>query len=304
MEFVRPLQAERLRLGLRNLYILPTRFGWLWLAAMLMLQMVGIQMRSNGPLLLSDLMLGLFLLALHLTHFNLQGVELAVGDPLPGFAGASLAYPLLLRIPARSEGLLLRFPAADPLPLPVLQRGEHRLMVPWIPRHRGLQPPGILRIQTTAPLGLFICWTRWQPPVPQLVYPARREGPVRLVVEAASEPLAREADPAPGAAGSDHWWDLQPHRPEDGVSRLAWKLVAQGRGRFSKAFRAPAQRQPLLAPDPAVPFERALEHLSERICRLHAQGSAYGLVLPRERIPPGQGKAQRDRALAALAECN
>jgi uncharacterized protein (DUF58 family) len=304
MEFVRPLQAASLRLGLRNLYILPTRFGWLWLAAMLMLQMVGIQMRSNGPLLLSDLMLGLFLLALHLTQFNLQGLELAVGDPRPGFAGETLGYPLLLRCPARSEGLLVRFAAADPLPLPVLQRGAHPLTVPWIPQRRGLQPPGILRIQTTAPLGLFICWTRWQPPVPQLVYPARREGPVRLVTEAAREPQDCDVEPDQGAAGSDHWWDLQPHRPEDGVSRLAWKLVAQGRGRYSKAFRANAQHQPLLAPDPAVPFERALEHLSERICRLHAQGSAYGLVLPRERIPPAQGKAQRDRALAALAECN
>ncbi|MEI8250865.1 MAG: hypothetical protein WCF98_06815 [Synechococcus sp. ELA057] len=301
MDFVKPPRGERLRLGLRNLYIVPTRFGWLWLAAVVMLQIVGIQMRSNGPLLLSDLMLGLLLLALHLTHFNLQGVELSAGDPQPGFAGATLTYPLQLRCPSRCEGLRLHFAAAEPLPLPVLERGEHRLMVPWIPPLRGLQPPGILRIQTTAPLGLFVCWSRWQPPVPQLVYPERREGPVRLLIEAADQPLARLADPVQAAPGSDHWWDLQPHRPEDGVSRLAWKLVAQGRGRHSKVFRAPAERLPLLAPDPAVPFEQALEHLSARICRLHAQGSAYGLVLPRESIPAGAGHAQRARALAALA---
>lgn len=268
MDFVKPLQGERLRLGLRNLYILPSRFGWLWLAVLAMLQLVGIQMRSNGSLLLSDLMLGLFLLALHLTHFNLQGVELAVGDPLP---------------------------------VPVLARGEHRLMVPWTPQRRGLQHPGILRIQTTAPLGLFVCWSRWQPPVPQLIYPTRREGPVRLLPEAMDQPQSRLTEMVQASPGCDHWWDLQPHRPEDGATRLAWKLVAQGRGRHSKTFRGAAERLPLLAPDPSVPFEQALEHLSAHICRLHAKGSTYGLALPHESIPPGQGQVQRDRALAALA---
>ena len=57
MRFVRPPLIRRqtgiqLRLGLRNLFILPTRFGLFWLAAGL-LQLVAIQMRSNGTLLLS-----------------------------------------------------------------------------------------------------------------------------------------------------------------------------------------------------------------------------------------------------------
>ena len=71
MRFVRPPLIRRqsgtqLRLGLRNLFILPTRFGLLWLAAAGLLQLVAIQMRSNGTLLLSFLLLGLMLLAMHL----------------------------------------------------------------------------------------------------------------------------------------------------------------------------------------------------------------------------------------------
>ena len=124
-------------------------------------------------------------------------------------------------------------------------------------------------------------------------------------VKGSWDTLAEPGNPlnsqAAEASGSDHWWDLQPHRPEDGAARLAWKLLAQGRGRHSKTFRGMAERQPLLAPDPAVPFEQALEHLSARICRLHAQGSAYGVLLPHERIPAAEGSRQRERALAALA---
>jgi uncharacterized protein (DUF58 family) len=303
MDFVRPQQGERLRLGLRNLYIVPTRFGWLWLAGLLLLQLVGIQLQSNGPLLLSFLMLGLFLLALHLTHFNLQGLELRVGDPQPGFAGALLAYPLRLRCRSRCEGLRFCFetdPAADPRGF---DRGDHILSVAWRPQRRGLQQPGCLRLQTTAPLGLFVCWARWQPAVPQLVWPAPLAGPVRLLQEARPPSTPLQANAGERQEGSEDWRDLQPHRPEDGSSRLAWKLLAQGRGRYAKRFADPADQEPLLGLDPVVPFERGLEHLSERICRLHARGLAYGLVLGDQRIPPARGPAQRDRALTLLATC-
>lgn len=303
MDFVRPQQGERLRLGLRNLYIVPTRFGWSWLAGLLLLQVVGIQLQSNGPLLLSFLMLGLFLLALHLTHFNLQGLELAVAAPQPGFAGTPLAYPLLLRCQSRCEGLQLGFDSGSFAAPQVFERGDHALAVPWRPQARGLQLPGCLRLQTTAPLGLFVCWTRWRPAAAQLVWPAPVAGPVRLLEQPRPPAAPLQASAGERPEGSEDWRDLQPHRPEDGASRLAWKLLAQGRGRYAKRFADPSEREPLLALDPAVPFERGLEHLSERICRLHARGLAYGLVLGEQRIPPGRGPAQRQRALTALATC-
>ena len=74
MNFGTTQQGEPLKLGMRNLYIVPTRFGLLWLAGIGLLQVVAIQLESNGPLLLSFLMLGLFLLTLHpvsYTHLTL-----------------------------------------------------------------------------------------------------------------------------------------------------------------------------------------------------------------------------------------
>ncbi|MEB3170268.1 MAG: hypothetical protein VKK43_02745 [Synechococcaceae cyanobacterium] len=306
MAFGRPLQGARVRLGLRNLYIVPTRFGWLWLAACAGLQVLAIQMQRNGPLLLSFLMLGLFLLTLHLTHLNLQGVELACGEPPPGFAGAALAYPLQLRNRSRCEGLQLGFEgggAGRGLLAPrSLDPGLHALAAPWQPQRRGWQSPGLLRLQTTAPLGLFVCWTRWRPAAPQLIYPARQEGPVQALP---AEGEREQERPRQGRRrqGGDDWHDLRPHRPEDPPSRLAWSLLAQGRGSFSKCFTSPGEPPPLLAPDPSVPQEQALEHLSARIWQLHGQGAAYGLAVGGAPIPPGRGTAHRDRCLAALAVC-
>ncbi len=302
MDFGRPQQGERVRLRMRNLYILPTRFGWLWLAGTVLLQVVGIQMQSNGTLLLSFLMLSLFLLALHLTHFNLQGMELWCGAPAPGFADSPVVYPIVARCPGRSEGLRLRLGTGETGPPLSLEPGEHPLPVTWIPPRRGWSTPGLLRLQTMAPLGLFCCWSRWQPSAVQLIYPARRRGPVRLLASSIAPPIADGVLVTP-RDGSDDWRDLTPHRPQDSPSRLAWKLLAQGRGEYTKRFVDLPEGAPLLAPEPGLPLEEALEHLSERIWQYHGQGRSYGLVLPGQVLAPSRGIGHRDQCLAALACC-
>ena len=287
-QLIKPQRGERLKLGLRNLYILPTRFGLLWLAGGGLLLLVAIQTQRNGPLLLSFLMLGLWLLALHLTQFNLQGLELEALAPSGGFAGEMVAYPLLCRSRCQRDGIQLGLAGSAATPQP-LAAGESVLSVPWRAGRRGLQTPGRLRLQTTAPLGLFVCWTLWEPPRPQPIYPARRPGPV---AESSTSRLA---------AGSDDWDDLRPHRPQDGLARVAWKSLAQGRGRQTKTFAAATPAVGLLAPAPGLPPERALEHLSAEIWRRSKAGEAYGLALGDTQVAPNTGPEHRDRCLLALA---
>lgn len=300
MRFGKTQQGERLVLGLRNLYILPTRFGWLWLAATLLLYVVGLQTLRNGPLLLSFLMLAVLLLSLLLTQFNLQGLELHCGVPAPGFAGQRLHYPLqaISRIPR--EAIRLQVAGESAGPPQRIAAGTSTLALPWSPGRRGWQPPGRLLLSTTAPLGLFICWTRWDPPTPQLIYPARIPGPVGLAAGAPAD-AAEAAASDSRTEGSDAWHDLRPHRAEDGQTRLAWKALAQGRGRLNKVFHDPGREPRQLSPAPGVNRERALQHLSARIWQCCQRGEAYGLTLAHCRIAPGQGRQHRDRCLQALA---
>jgi uncharacterized protein (DUF58 family) len=298
-----PRTEPRLRLGLQTLYILPTGLGWLWLGGLGLLLMVGVQTQTNGPLLLAFLMLGLWLLALHLTHFNLHGLELASGIPSWGFAEESVPYPLRLRSSGLCEGVCLNWvdAAAEPLKLEALRPGEHSLNLPWRPPARGAHRPGRLRLMSTAPLGLFVCWTVWSPPAVQLIAPARKAGPVKELVNAAPAPMGRGQAHRLDAGGDD-WHDLRPRRPEDSPSRLAWKLVAQGRGHQVKRFTDTVPQVLVIAADPALPRERALQHLSERLCRLHRQGLTYGLLWQGAVVGPDEGLAHRDRCLRLLAE--
>ena len=103
------------------------------------------------------------------------------------------------------------------------------------------------------------------------------------------------------SSATEHWRELTPHRPEEGLARLAWKQLARSGERYGKRFADPQPRPHLLAPDPALPREQALEHLSARIWQLAASGESYGLVLASQTIPAGAGSAQLERCLTALA---
>jgi len=292
-----PQTANPLRLGLRNLRILPTRLGWLWLAVLALLLLLGSQSQRNGPLLLAYLMLALWLLALLLCHRNLEGLELEVlQEPGgAGFADDTLALPLLLRSQEPRDGVVLQ--GSAPL---ALRAGDTLVRLPWRAAGRGLQQPGRLRLHSTAPLGLFVCWCPWQPEAPQLVYPARRAGPVVLAADPSPQ------TPAVGAAvqprpGSDSWHDLRPQRPQDSPTRVAWKVLAQGRGRHSKELQDDRGAPPWWGLAAGIPPEQALEHLCEQVCRSAQSQGRYGLVLPGCRIPPDRGRRHRARCLRALA---
>ena len=290
----------------RNLYILPSGFGGLWLAVIGVLYVVGINSRSNGPVLLSQLLLALQLLSLVLTHRNLEGLELQALESEPCYADAPAQLSLLARSERpRSPIQFSWLPTGTKTPLssgavaPSLAAGSSVVQLEWMPPGRGLHRPGRLLIQTTAPLGLFVCWSYWEPPITLTVAPARRAGPV----EELKQPQQQQAGQAlRGGSGSDDFQELSPLRPQEGLQRVAWKTAARGQGLYAKRFAAEQQAERWLAPAPGLPPEQALEHLCERLQRGLQAGEALGLALPAgPDLPPGRGLRHLNRCLEALA---
>ncbi|MFZ4566259.1 MAG: hypothetical protein ACOYMY_07325 [Prochlorococcaceae cyanobacterium] len=286
-------RTDALQFTLRNVYVFPSRFGWCWLLVCLLLLVLAFNSGAAAPLLLAGLCLGLFLLALLLTPLNLRGLQLRAGEPVPGFADGLLHYPLLSRSHRRHGAVSLRtlrepFPA-QPRRVDIVP-GEGRLSLVWRPQGRGLRHPGPIVVESWAPLGLFRCWGVWRPPVEQLVYPAPRPGPVRLWC-----PPRADRD-----EGGD-WWDLTAHRPEEGLARVAWGVLARGGGWQRRRFAGEGRGVQWLLPDPALPREQALEALTAAVLHADRTGVAYGLRLDGVDEPPGSGRLHRDRCLAALA---
>ena len=99
----------------------------------------------------------------------------------------------------------------------------------------------------------------------------------------------------------EDWQDLKPYRAGERFALVDWSSLAKGRPLQSKQFSDPEQHQYQLRPAPGLAFETALEHLADRIWRLHQRGEIYGLELPGRCLPPQRGLRHRDACLEALA---
>ena len=283
------MRCDDIRLGLRSLYIVPSRFGLLWLATLALLLLVAIQTASNSTLLLGFLMLGLMLLAMFLTHDTLHGLTLRCGRPEPAFAAERTGYPLILETRSLRPPLRLRFRDGSEAADLQLSAGISTLALPWTPQCRGWQQPPQLQIETIAPLGLFICWTRWRPPQAQLIWPRRRPGPV------GEQPASQSSH------GLDEWHDLRDVREQERPAVVDWTGAAKGRPLQVKVFTDPTKQEWMLEPAPGIPLDRAVEHLAQRVMQLHQQGVRYGLRLRGISLAPGLGLRHRNACLQALA---
>ena len=131
------------RLGLRTIYIVPSRFGVLWLASAALLVLVAIQTGSNSTLLLAFLLLGVMALAMVLTHDNLDGLTLRCATPVPGFAQEVQLYPVLVFCPTPRQQVQVRFEGQSPEGSFCCPARERRLDLRWTPTvavdscHRG-----------------------------------------------------------------------------------------------------------------------------------------------------------------------
>ena len=281
--------CAELRLGHRTLYIIPSRFGVLWIAAAGLLLLVAIQMGSNSTLLLAFLMLGLMLLAMFLTHDTLQGLTLRCDQPSPAFAGELVDYPLQLESPAARSRCSLRVQGHAVVACDGINAGTTTLLLPWVAESRGWQLPPPVHIETIAPLGLFICWGRWQPQQPQLIWPRRRPGPVA------------EKQPPCSRDGLEEWQDLRPVREGERPALVDWASAARGRPLQAKVFNDPDEPEVILTPAPGIALDAAREHLADRIWRLHHSGACYGLQIEAISLAPSKGVRHRDACLEVLA---
>ena len=284
-------RSTKLQLNHRNLYILPSRFGGLWLLTAGVLYLLGINSRSNGPVLLAFVMTAVLLLSLFLTHLNLQGLSLLALPQHACLAGEATCYRLETHSLCHRPSLKWRWLLVDAPEQQCLHiaPGRHCLDLHWKAPRRGQHLPGRLLLHTTAPLGLFRCWCYWEPPTPIWVAPTPRPGPVQELGQNTSN-------------DGDLFASLRPWRQEEGWRRLDWKAQARGRGQLAKEFVNNSSDELWLAPAPHIPLEIALEHLCDRLLRELRANRPVGLVLADgSRLSPSSDRAHLERCLQALA---
>ena len=300
-------RTDTLLLTQRNVYIVPSRAGFMFAFTLLVLLLASINYQLNLGLVLTFLLAGSGVVSMHLTHNTLRGLTLHLKPVAGTFAGEAARLEAVLTSPgAERFGIGVRVMSGADAPISwinVPAGGQASAHVSFTPATRGLHEVPALSVETRFPLGLFRAWTVWRPAARGLVYP-RPERP------AAALPAARPVPGGPAQRGSADGGDtegVRGYRRGDPLKLVVWKKAAKaleaGGELVSRDTSTSAHQELVLdwRACAALQPEERLSRLTAWTLAAHRAGADFALHLPGLAIERGSGDAQRRRCLEALA---
>ncbi len=290
-----------LTLRYRQIYILPTGFGW-QLGVLLFAMLLGsLNFNNSLGLFTTFLVAGIGLLAMHVTHRNIDGLEITGCQAIPVFAG----QPLVLRVRVREArdrargALVIDAPGGNHSRGQTLEAGASvDLELEFATHERGWRELPRQRIGTRYPLGCFHAWSWFWPERRFIVWP-------RPASDAPPLPTggARNSVDLPGDE-SDEFHGLRDWRQGDPLHRIAWKASQRHQHLLARQFTRPERAHIVLDLEqaPGRDLEQRISVLTRWVLEADRAGIDYGIALAGNNIAPGRGEAHRVRCLDALAE--
>lgn len=321
----------------RNVYILPTAAGWLFLGLLAVLLLASINYQLNLGYLLTFVLGGIGLASMYATHATLRGLQLQARPGEAVFAGEVAQLQIRLADPGppgrrgrarHGIGLRLTAPhppeavddgsAPPPAPstppgddgwtwLDLAAGGEQSLALTQPLPRRGWHAAGTVTLQTRYPFGLFRAWSPWRPAVHWLAWPAPEPAPPPLPLGSAATPTSRPPAARPAHPGDEDPSGLRPWRRGDSLAVLHWRRSAQslaaGGPLLSRehAHAPPGPLQLDWAGAGAADDEQRIARLTAWVLAAERAGQPYALRLPDATLPSGLGPAQQQAALLRLA---
>lgn len=292
-----PIHIPRFRV-----YILPTRFGY-GFGFMCFVMLLGSMNYSNSMgFLLSFLLAGLGLVAMHQTHGNMVNLQLNAGRAQPVFAGETAHFEVVVENPARKTryALELSWPkdTAPPHYADVLPQSNTHMKIALPAMRRGWLKARVFALGTEFPLGLFHAWTWAELDMACLVYP---------------QPAPSGAQPPPTSGmggeqssargGQDEFAGLRNYQRGDSLKSVHWKSLPKLQAPMVKQFTETLEQELWLDWNSLIGLdtEARLSQLTRWVLESEAETRAYGLRLPKLTLPPARGELHQHQCLRALA---
>jgi len=292
-----------LRLGQRRIFIIPSRGGLLYAAALVVMLIGAINYNLALGHALVFLLAGLGIVGMIHTFRNLHGLIITLGRSAPVFAGETAHFQLTLDNDRPTPRLALELEAESGNPVfAAVDRGKSaKLNIPVSAKSRGWLDLPRVRLSTRYPLGLFTAWAYLQPAMRCLVYPQPIAAPLPV---SSSTPVGGERS---GDGGQEDFAGFRDRQPADSPRHVAWKASARNAGDgplLIKQFAGGAQVELTLdwqLTDDALADETRIGILTGWVLAADAADTHYGLRLPGSEIHNGSGDSHRRACLEALA---
>jgi uncharacterized protein (DUF58 family) len=294
-------EASPIMLGQRRVYVLPTRVGLGYAAALLTMLLGAINYNLSLGYALTFLLAGLGIVAILHAFRNLAHLKISAGKAPSVFVGEPAIFHLLLASGIERHGLRLWLPDGDTTVTDIAACDSAEVCLCMPTKRRGWHALPRFGIETTWPLGLIRAWAYCAPDVRCLVYPRPAE-------KAPPPPWAagEYGHHFTGGSGSDDFTGLRDHHPADPPRHIAWKTAArQGENAplQTKQFDGAAAARIWLdwRDTSGHDVESRLSLLTRWTLDAHAAGLEWGLRLPTQTLAPASGTAHLEAALTALA---
>lgn len=300
---VRPPEMAPIVLVQRRVYVLPTRAGLAYAAALGVILLGAMNYNLSLGHALVFLLAGLGIVAILHTFRNLVMLSISPGRCTPVFADDLAQFNLVLenQRPDARTSLRLFVADEDPVEVDIAPSAKTIAPIKVAARRRGWLPIPRITIETTWPLGLVRAWSYAVPDLNCLVYPKPA---------AKAPPLPWQGESARGSTrdgrGTDDFSGLRAHQVADPPRHVAWKAVArQQDGPLLTKLFSGATTQELWLDWDALPnsmdSEQRLSVLTRWMLDADSAGLAWGLRLPSIRLEPDNGPAQLAAGLRAMA---
>jgi len=294
--------ADSITLTQRNVYIVPSRAGLMLGVTILVLLVASINYQLNLGYLLTFLLAGCSVVAMHVAHGTLRGLTMNIIAADACYARDKLTFNVQLVNSRKTPRYALELAlsgAQQWVCTDVAAQASANVQLAWQPPGRGLHRLPALSARTAFPLGTFKVWTVWQPAAQVLVYPQPETHAPALPIGVA------DAQPGPTHA-TQHSGEpdgLRPYRRGDALKTIVWKKAAKT-GELVSRDSVVEQHHTLWLTRHSTGLsdpELQLGRLCAWALQANKLGLHYGLRVGDSEIAPEQGPAHLQRCLRALA---
>ncbi|MFW5908522.1 MAG: DUF58 domain-containing protein [Desulfosalsimonas sp.] len=286
----------------KNTYILPTRYGLLFVVILTAMLAGSVNYNNNLGFLLVFLLGGMAVISMLHTHRNMVGLKVLSISARPVFEEETAVFDLVLDSEAVSRhALVFSLEKSNKTTEDAEAGTQTRIPVKTFARHRGILKTGPLKVSTSYPLGLFYSWSAITPELSCLVYPKPIYGRLKAKQSTGSE--GEQAGGANSSHGVEDFTGLKTYQAGDPVRHISWKTYSRGQGLFTKEFAGYGGKTVIFDYDSTEgqDTETKLSHLCGQIMSAASANLDYGLRLPQTYIEPGRGHEHKHQCLRALA---
>jgi len=311
------------KLSSRNIFIMPTRFGFAYLFFDILLFLLGTNYQNNTILLLSYLLASLFITVMMHSFYNFSQLTFSSTAKQFTFAKQQAFFPISIKANKSHFDLNFRFATQTALlntiRIEQCDAGECQVLLPYSAMKRGIYDLGRVKVFSEYSLGLFITWAMLDFSHQLVVFPqSRKLNTNHNYLSGLDECKQSQNSTIQASVGIADFAELKNYIVGESQARVAWKQLARGQGKLSKHYQE--QQGSLLwlklSDMPSLDCETKLSYLCFLILEYGKSERDFGLLLdvsslgmtnnlnkPQAmKIMPSSGYQHQQNCLIALAK--